>query len=67
MAKAAKEYVALREADFKQGNLSKRQFTSYRCEFRALEIWFRRKTVAELTALALTEFFKRGNASKKSY
>ena len=67
LAEATKEYVALREADFKQGNLSKRQFTSYRCELRALEIWFRRKTVAELTALALTEFFKRGNASKKSY
>jgi hypothetical protein len=67
VADAAKEYVALREADFKQGNLSKRQFTSYRCELRALEIWFRRKTVAELTAQALTEFFKRGNASKKSY
>ena len=67
LAEATKEYVALREADFKQGNLSKRQFTSYRCELRALEIWFRRKTVAELTALALTEFLKRGNASKKSY
>ena len=67
VADAAKEYVALREADFKQGNLSKRQFTSYRCELRALEIWFRGKTVAELTAQALTEFFKRGNASKKSY
>ena len=67
LAEATKEYVALREADFKQGNLSKRQFTSYRCELRALEIWFRRKTVAELTALALSEFFKRGNASKKSY
>ena len=67
VADAAKEYVALREADFKQGNLSKRQFTSYRCELRALEIWFRGKTVAELTGLALTEFFKRGNASKKSY
>jgi hypothetical protein len=67
LADATEEYVALREEDFKQGNLSKRQFTSYRCELRALEIWFRRKTVAELTALALTEFFKRGNASKKSY
>ena len=67
VADAAKEYVALREADFKQGNLSKRQFTSYRCELRALEIWFRGRTVAELTGLALTEFFKRGNASKKSY
>lgn len=67
VADAAKEYVALREADFKQGNLSKRQFTSYRCELGALEIWFTGKTVAELTAQALTEFFKRGNASKKSY
>lgn len=64
---ATKDYVAMREVDFKQGNLSKRQFTSYRCELRALEIWFRGKTVAELTAQALTEFFKRGNASKKSY
>jgi hypothetical protein len=67
VADATKDYVALRETDFNQGNLSKRQFTSYRCELRALEIWFRGKTVAELTAQALTDFFKRGNASKKSY
>ena len=67
VADATTDYVAMREADFNQGNLSKRQFTSYRCELRALEIWFRGKTVAELTAQALTEFFKRGNASKKSY
>lgn len=45
VADATKDYVALREVDFKQGNLSKRQFTSYRCELRALEIWSKGKTV----------------------
>ena len=67
LAEAAKEYLALREADYKQGNLSHRQFTSFRCELRALEILFRGKTVAELTAAALADFFKRGLASKKTY
>ena len=67
LAEAAKEYLALREADYKQGNLSHRQFTSFRCELRALEILFRGKTVAELTAAALAEFFKRGLAGKKTY
>ena len=67
LAEAAKEYLALREVDDKQGHLSHRQFTSFRCELRALEILFRGKTVAELTPAALTEFFKRGLASKKTY
>ncbi len=67
LADAAKEYLLLREADHKQGHLSHRQFTSFRCELRALEGVFSRKTVAELTAPALVEFFKRGDASKKTY
>ena len=67
LADAIKEYVAFRAEDLRQGNLSNRLFTSYRCELRTLELWFRRKTVAELTAPTLTEFFKRGTASKKSY
>ncbi|MBL9210906.1 MAG: site-specific integrase [Opitutaceae bacterium] len=67
LAEASKEYLALREADHKQGNLSHRQFTSFRCELRAMNVVFRGKTVAELTATALADFFKRGNASKKTY
>ncbi len=67
LADAAKEYLALREADDRQEELSHRQFTSFRCELRALEIAFRGKTVSELTAAALTEFFRRGAASKKTY
>ncbi|MEO6569531.1 MAG: site-specific integrase [Opitutaceae bacterium] len=67
LADAAKEYLNLRETDHKQGNLSHRQFTSFRCELRALEVVFRGKTVAELTAAALTDFFRRGQASKKTY
>jgi hypothetical protein len=46
LAEAAKNYLALRAADEKQGNLSHSQFTSFRCELRALEIVFRGKTVA---------------------
>ncbi len=67
VAEAAKEYLALREADHKQGHLSHRQFTSFRCELRALGVTFRGKLVSELTAAALAEFFKRGQVSKKSY
>ncbi len=64
---ATREYLALRQADHEQGHLSHRQFTSFRCEFRALNVAFAGKTVSELTATALTEFFKRGNASRKTY
>jgi hypothetical protein len=67
VAEAAKEYLALREADHNQGHLSHRQFTSFRCELRALEAVFRGKLVSDLTAAALTEFFKRGQVSRKSY
>jgi hypothetical protein len=64
---AAKEYLALREADHIQGHLSHRQFTSFRCELRALQGFFSKQSVAELTPAALTEFFRRGQASKKTY
>jgi hypothetical protein len=40
LAEDAKEYLDLREADHKQGDLSHRQFTSFRCELRALGIVF---------------------------
>ena len=64
---AAREYLILRELDHKQGHLSHRQFTSFRCELRALETRFQGMLVSELTAATLTEFFKRGQVSKKSY
>jgi hypothetical protein len=67
VADAAKEYLALREADHKQGNLSHRQFTSFRCELRALQTLYPKQSVAEITPATLTEFFKRGQVSKKSY
>jgi hypothetical protein len=67
VVEAAREYLALREADHNQGHLSHRQFTSFRCELRALETTFQGKLVSELTAATLTEFFKRGQVSKKSY
>ena len=67
VVEAAREYLALRELDHDQGHLSHRQFTSFRCELRALEITFRGKLVSELTAAALVEFFKRGQVSRKSY
>jgi hypothetical protein len=67
VVEAAREYLALRELDHKQGHLSHRQFTSFRCELRALETKFQGTLVSELTAATLTEFFKRGQVSKKSY
>ena len=57
----------MREMDEKQGHLSHRQFTSFRCELRALEKIFHGKTVSELTPAVLAEFFRRGQASKKGY
>ena len=67
VVEAAREYLALRQLDHKQGHLSHRQFTSFRCELRALETKFQGTLVSELTAATLTEFFKRGQVSKKSY
>jgi len=67
VVEGAREYLALREADYNQGHLSHRQFTSFRCELRALETVFRDKMVSELTAIALAEFFRRGQVSRKSY
>ena len=67
IGEAAKEYLALRAIDRDQEHLSHRQFTSFRCELRALEGAFRGKTVSELTPAALTDFFRRGLASKKGY
>jgi hypothetical protein len=64
---AAQEYFALRVADHNQGNLSHRQVTAFRCELRALEAAFPGKTVSELTASALSEYFGRGQTSKKSF
>ena len=67
IGEAAKDYLALRAMDEQQGHLSHRQYTSFRCELRALEGAFRGKTVSELTPATLTEFFRRGLASKKGY
>lgn len=67
LTEAAKAYLALREQDHKQGNLSHRQYTSFRCELRALETAFLGKAVSELAAADLEAFFKRKSASKKTY
>jgi integrase len=67
LAEAAREYIAQREADHKRGHLAYRQYTSFRCELRALGTLFPGKLVSELTATALTQFFGRGQVSRKSY
>jgi integrase len=64
---AAARYLAVREADYKQGHISKRQFTSFRCELRFLCAAYPRTSVAELTAAGLTELFRRDCASKKTF
>ena len=64
---AIKAYLSIRQADDQLGQLSHRQFTSFRCELRALETVFRGKSVSELTSAQLTEFFRRGLASKKAF
>lgn len=67
LATAANEYVALRAKDEKDGALSHRQFTTFRCELRALSAHFPAASVADLTAIKLISFFQRGNAAKKSF
>ena len=67
LAEAAKLYLAVREDDEKLGHISHRQFTSYRCELRALQSAFPAKKVAELAPGALTDFFRRDSASKKTF
>lgn len=67
LAEAAKLYLAVREADEKIGHISHRQFTAFRCELRALVAAFPGKKVAELAAGALTDYFRRDSASKKTF
>ncbi len=67
LAEAAKLYLAVREADEKLGHISHRQFTAFRCELRALVAAFPGKKVAELAAGALTDYFRRESASKKTF
>ncbi len=67
LADAAKLYLAVREADEKLGHISHRQFTAFRCELRALVAAFPGKKVAELAAGALTDYFRRDDASKKTF
>lgn len=67
LAEAAKLYLAVREADEKLSHISHRQFTAFRCELRALVAAFPGKKVAELTAGALTDYFRRDSASKKTF
>ena len=67
IAEAVKLYLGVREADEKLGHISHRQFTSFRCELRALQTAFPHKRVAELTPGNLTDFFRRDGASKKTF
>lgn len=67
VTEAVNTYIELREQDEKQKHLSHRQLQSIKWELRTLEATFRKMTVAELTASALTEYFKRGCGSKKTY
>jgi integrase len=67
LATAILEYLAIRENDERLNRLSHRQFTSFRCELRALEVQFRGLTVSVLTAAKLTSFFHRGMASQKTF
>lgn len=67
LTEAAKLYLVVREEDEKLGHISHRQFTSFRCELRALEAAFPGKKVAELAPGALTDYFRRDSASKKTF
>ncbi|MGH7959458.1 MAG: site-specific integrase [Opitutaceae bacterium] len=67
LTEAVKLYLAVREADEKLGHISHRQFTAFRCELRALVSAFAGKKVAELAPGALTDYFRRDSASKKTF
>jgi hypothetical protein len=64
---AIADYLGVRAKDVALGRLSRRQFLSMGCELRALAVYFRGRTVAELVPVKLTEFFNRGAAAEKSF
>lgn len=67
LEEAARIYLALRATEEKHDRLSHRQFTSFRCELRAITTHFPKANVCELMPAKLVAFFQRGNASKKSF
>lgn len=67
LPEAIAEFLVERANDERLNRLSHRQFTSFRCELRALESAFPGRTASTLTPTDLVVFFNRGDATKKTF
>lgn len=61
------EYVAAKEAEFKQGHITRSQFGRIKSELKQLQRAFPGKTVAEITATALVAFLEKAGGKLKTY
>ncbi|MGH7997374.1 MAG: tyrosine-type recombinase/integrase [Opitutaceae bacterium] len=67
LAEAVTEYVAAKEHEFAQGQLSTDQLKRIRCDLRRLKNHFGSVTVAELTAPNLLAYLELGQPGLKTY
>ncbi len=67
LADAVADYVAAKEHEFKQDQLSIPQMKRIRWDLRRLAETFPRKAVAELTPTALTEFLEKNRPGMKTH
>jgi integrase len=67
LADAIAEYVAAKEREFEQDQISEPQFDRIGWELKRLAVYFKRKTVAEITASALVTFLEVGQPGMKTY
>ena len=66
-ADAIADYVAAKEREFEQDQISEPQFDRIGWELKRLAVYFKRKTVAEITASALVTFLEVGQPGMKTY
>jgi len=67
LADAIAEYVVAKEREFEQDQISEPQFDRIGWELKRLAVYFKRKTVAEITASALVTFLEVGQPGMKTY
>jgi integrase len=67
LSDAIAEYVAAKKREFDQDQLSEPQFDRIGWELKRLAVYFKRETVAEITASALVTFLEVGQPGMKTY
>lgn len=67
LADAVGDYVAAKEHEFKQDQISPPQIQRIRWDLKRLAEAFPRKAVAEITPIALTEFLEKDKAGMKTH